>query len=227
MIKKIRVKNFKSFKDVELSLGKVNILIGANGSGKSNFVRVNIAYKVGITLRNCLVIIAIIASLIIGCGKDNENQDSSPPVGVEQEIGKLSFTRSQKGEIRWKLDAESANIMESGQIKIKDVSLRIFDDKSKKTVDLHSDKGEVNQSTYDVKMIGNVKGTLSDGGYMTADEAYWSEGEKKIYTLPGVKVTIVYKDSIIYGEQLDARPLTKTVEILNVTGTTYEVEEEK
>jgi predicted ATPase len=37
-IKKIRVKNFKSFKDLELNLGKVNIFIGANGSGKSNFV---------------------------------------------------------------------------------------------------------------------------------------------------------------------------------------------
>jgi predicted ATPase len=40
MIKKIRVKNFKSFKDLELNLGKVNILIGANASGKSNFVQI-------------------------------------------------------------------------------------------------------------------------------------------------------------------------------------------
>jgi len=40
VIKKIRVKNFKSFKDLELNLGKVNILIGANASGKSNFVQI-------------------------------------------------------------------------------------------------------------------------------------------------------------------------------------------
>ena len=40
MIKKIKVKNFKSFTDLELSLGKVNILIGANASGKSNFVQI-------------------------------------------------------------------------------------------------------------------------------------------------------------------------------------------
>jgi len=40
MIKKIRVKNFKSFKNLELNLGKVNILIGANASGKSNFVQI-------------------------------------------------------------------------------------------------------------------------------------------------------------------------------------------
>ena len=39
-IKTIRVKNFKSFKDVEVQLGNFNVLIGANASGKSNFIRV-------------------------------------------------------------------------------------------------------------------------------------------------------------------------------------------
>jgi predicted ATPase len=39
-IKRIRVKNFKSFKDLEVELGKFNVLIGANASGKSNFIRI-------------------------------------------------------------------------------------------------------------------------------------------------------------------------------------------
>ncbi len=34
------MKNFKSFKDVEVQLGNFNVLIGANASGKSNFIRV-------------------------------------------------------------------------------------------------------------------------------------------------------------------------------------------
>lgn len=171
-----------------------------------------------------ILIFAIIASFFIGCGKDSDSKDSPPPVGVEQEIGKLSFTRSQKGKTRWSLDANSASIMDSGQIKIEGVRLRVFDDKSNKTVDIHSDKGELNQSTYDVKMTGDVKGTLSDGGYMTANEAYWSEDEKRIYTLPGVKVTIVYKDTTIIGEELDSKPLQEIVELKNVRGTTYEIE---
>jgi LPS export ABC transporter protein LptC len=169
-----------------------------------------------------IILIFFVASFFIGCAKDNDSQDNPPPVGVEQEIGKLSFTRSQKGKTKWKLDAKSASIMESGQIKIKDVNLVVFDDKSNKTVDIHSEKGELNQSTYDVKMIGNVKGTLSDGGYMTADEVYWSENQKKLYTLPGVRVTIVYKGSTVIGEELDARPQRETVELQNVIGTTYE-----
>jgi len=39
-IEKIKVKNFKSFKELELNLGNFNVLIGANASGKSNFVEI-------------------------------------------------------------------------------------------------------------------------------------------------------------------------------------------
>lgn len=39
-IKTIHVKNFKSFKEMHVDLGKFNVLIGANASGKSNFIRV-------------------------------------------------------------------------------------------------------------------------------------------------------------------------------------------
>ena len=38
-IRKIRIANLKSFKELEVDLGKFNILIGANASGKSNFVQ--------------------------------------------------------------------------------------------------------------------------------------------------------------------------------------------
>jgi predicted ATPase len=40
IIKTIHVKNFKSFKELQVDLGKFSILIGANASGKSNFIRV-------------------------------------------------------------------------------------------------------------------------------------------------------------------------------------------
>jgi predicted ATPase len=38
MIRKLRIKNYKSLKDVELELDKFNVLIGPNASGKSNFL---------------------------------------------------------------------------------------------------------------------------------------------------------------------------------------------
>lgn len=39
MIKRIQVENFKSFNKLDLELGKLNILIGANAFGKSNFLQ--------------------------------------------------------------------------------------------------------------------------------------------------------------------------------------------
>ncbi len=39
-IKKIQVKNFKSFNDLKVELGEFNMLIGANASGKSNFIQI-------------------------------------------------------------------------------------------------------------------------------------------------------------------------------------------
>jgi len=39
-VKRVRISNFKSFRDLEVELGRFNVLIGANASGKSNFIRI-------------------------------------------------------------------------------------------------------------------------------------------------------------------------------------------
>jgi len=39
MITSVRIRNFKSFRDVEVSLGPFNVLVGPNMSGKSNFIQ--------------------------------------------------------------------------------------------------------------------------------------------------------------------------------------------
>lgn len=39
-IKRVEVRNFKSFRDLRVDLGKFNVVIGANASGKSNFVSI-------------------------------------------------------------------------------------------------------------------------------------------------------------------------------------------
>lgn len=39
-IKRIKASNFKSFKNLDIELGKFNLLIGANAAGKSNFISI-------------------------------------------------------------------------------------------------------------------------------------------------------------------------------------------
>src|SRR5713226_4297360 len=38
MLKSVKVQSFKSLENVEVELGRVNVFIGANGSGKSNLL---------------------------------------------------------------------------------------------------------------------------------------------------------------------------------------------
>ncbi len=38
-INKIKISNFKSFKHLDVELGKFNVFVGANASGKSNFIQ--------------------------------------------------------------------------------------------------------------------------------------------------------------------------------------------
>ena len=38
MIKEIQIENFKSIQSLNLELGRLNVFIGANGSGKSNIL---------------------------------------------------------------------------------------------------------------------------------------------------------------------------------------------
>lgn len=40
MLERIVLQGFKSFRELDLALGRINVLIGANGSGKSNFVQI-------------------------------------------------------------------------------------------------------------------------------------------------------------------------------------------
>lgn len=45
MLEKISVKNFKSLKDVNISMSNLNILSGVNGSGKSSLIQVLLLLK--------------------------------------------------------------------------------------------------------------------------------------------------------------------------------------
>ena len=45
MIKKIKIKNFKCFSDIEFELGNVNLLAGSNGCGKSSLIHALLLLK--------------------------------------------------------------------------------------------------------------------------------------------------------------------------------------
>ena len=176
--------------------------------------------RVLIAARNLFFILVISALLFAGCGGDSDEEVPQPPEDVEQEISLFSLIQSQEGRTKWKLDADSATYLESDEVALKKVQLVIFGDNGKETMIIHGDKGEVDESTYDVKITENVVGISSDGGRLETEELYWRDRTGKIYTTPGVKVTITYEDSVVVGEQLFADPELETVRLRKAAGTT-------
>ena len=158
--------------------------------------------------------------LSAGCGDDSARQVSQPPADVEHELSQFSLVHAREGRTKWKLTSDAATFLESDRIRIEGVELLIFGDKDGETLTIHGDRGEVDQRTNNIKIMGNVEGVSSDGGSLTAEEIYWREGSGKIYTLPGVKVTITYEDSVIVGEELEADPKLENVKLKNITGIT-------
>lgn len=179
-------------------------------------------------MRNSLAIFRflIILCYIFPSCKGTDGEDVSAPVGIEQEMGKFVVNRTQRGHARWRLEADSADFLESGQIKIKGVNLIIFGDKGQ-TVNIRGNRGEFNRSSYNVKIEGNVEGTLSDGGYLATSEVYWNESQKKIFTPPGVKVDVSYKETKVTGEELEVLPLQEVVSLKSITGITQVKEEQE
>ncbi len=52
MLNRLRVKGFKSLTDVDIELGQINVLVGANGSGKTNLLEALGLFKVGLNIDN-------------------------------------------------------------------------------------------------------------------------------------------------------------------------------
>jgi LPS export ABC transporter protein LptC len=170
-------------------------------------------------VKHLILILLISIQLMNGCDGEGEKQGSQPPADVKQEVTQFSLVQMRNGQTRWKLNTDLATFLESNRIKLNKTELLLLGAKDNETLTIRSLHGEVDQRTKDIKMEGNVGGTYSSGGQFFAQEAYWSESRGKIYTLPGVKVKMIYKDSVIYGEELEADPKLETANLKNVEGT--------
>ena len=171
-----------------------------------------------------LLYFVVLVLAFAGCGGGEEDQEEKPPEEVQQELSQFSLVRMIDGKMKWRLKAKTSTFLESERVRLGEAELRIFGDKGEERMVIRGDQGEVNERTHNIKMTGNVVGTSSDGAQLITEELYWRDQTGKIYTLPGVKVTITHEDSVIVGEQLEADPELETARLKYGSGRIIEKE---
>lgn len=109
MIQKIRIENYKSIASLELELGRVNLLIGANGCGKTNLLegialgsaaaskKLDMEFLVSRGLR-------VSSALEMKSGFNKDNQET--PIRI--------FVNSDDNRFPFSIDVEKGNLITSG-----------------------------------------------------------------------------------------------------------------
>ena len=112
MIKKLKVKNYKSLKDVELELGKFNVLIGPNASGKSNLLDC-LAFVSELTEDNVYKALEVRGGyerVVFGGGK--EKIEISFEFVLDTKASEFFISLSERGVVEEKLSIEGEMIIE-------------------------------------------------------------------------------------------------------------------
>lgn len=114
-INRIRLSNFKSFKDLDVQLGKFNVFVGANASGKSNFIQI---FKFLRDLKNHDLINAISMQGGIEYLR-NINIDQSEDLSLEVTTDDLFISFLPETNINEKIGIETYEIIYKIAIKFK------------------------------------------------------------------------------------------------------------
>ena len=118
MIKKLKIKNYKSLKDVELKLEKFNVLIGPNASGKSNLLDC-LAFVSELTQDNVYRDLGDRGGYErVVFGGEKENIEISFEFVLDSKASEFLISLSESGVVEEELSIEGEKIIErhSGKI---------------------------------------------------------------------------------------------------------------
>ena len=139
MIKEIKIENFKSIESLNLELGRLNVFIGANGSGKSNILE-------GIALINAAKENKLDTEFLYARGVRVEEEIYTPSAFKQNNCDPITITISQNGHLINRLDINkdgwAMNSLADNNI------VSMFSDNQKTTLQKFNGNGHNNNSTF-------------------------------------------------------------------------------
>ena len=149
--------------------------------------------------------VAIVTIVLMQRREVVEDVKANPPISAPQadaSLGKISQVSTKDGRIEWRLEAESAHMMEKKNHLGLEAVTMVFFLKDGREVYLTGDTGTVNTQTKDIAVEGNVV-VVNDKYRMTTDRLEYND-KKRILKVPSAismtdGVSTLVADQVVYN----------------------------
>ena len=159
--------------------------------------------------------------LLLSCNNQPiENMPSRKGL-PDQESWIVNIILTDQGEIRAKVKAGHLEKYNEREFILLDSSVTVdfFDSNEQHTSTLNSNKAEVNQSSNDMKAIGNVVAVSDSGISLYSETLVWDSKNEKLRTKDSIMITTLDQDTL-YGIGFESNSDLENWKIINPSGVT-------
>lgn len=115
-------------------------------------------------------------------GSDEEKLPNISTGGAEMRLEKIRLSEDKDGRKTWELEAKSINqYQERNTILLEEVRVTYYT-RDGRVILISGDRGEVNQDSKDMRLMGNVILSLSDGYSLKTNSISYQHLSKKVIT---------------------------------------------
>jgi LPS export ABC transporter protein LptC len=137
----------------------------------------------------------------------------------DQESTKATITFTEEGKLKAILYSDNIKVLgEKKEKLLEKMRIEFFDEYEKRTSELRSLMGKIDDATQDMYAIDSVIAVSDSGIILTTDELIWKNKAKKIVTDKFVR--IVSENEIIEGYGFESDQNLRNYTIFNITYTT-------
>ena len=163
----------------------------------------------------------IMMVLLSSCTKESIEELPSKEGMPDQESWGVNIILTDQGMIRAKVRSGHLEKYNEKEFIMLDSSVTVdfFDSYEQHTSVLTSNKAEVNQSSNDMKAIGNVVAVSDSGISLYSETLIWESNDEKLRTKDSIMITTLEKDTL-YGVGFESDSDLKNWKIINPSGVT-------
>lgn len=127
-------------------------------------------------------------------------------------MDRFRFTRSENGQIAWRMSARSADLYENKEARLQDIEIFFKNADNAKEAALRGETGTMDTASGNVSIrrgSREVRIVTSDGYLLTTDSLFWNAGKRIVWTSDAFKLlgNEIYLEGVGLSGDVDMRML--------------------